>query len=104
MIFVNRTAKKSMLNPLGMNLGTFDDEILRFREQQGTYLPIPLLLLAMVIWGMAVQHFPFLWPSIWLGYVVLVFALRWLIEIKLSRSRSISSDKRVKSIVALYGL
>ncbi len=83
------------------NLGTFDEEILHYHYQQITRIPIPLFLLAMVIWGMAVQHLPNLWPSVWLCFVVLVFALRWAIEIKWSRFRSMSTDKRLRASVAL---
>lgn len=87
-----------------MNLRTLEDEILDFHSRQPIRVMIPLFLLAVVIWGIVVQHLPLLWPSIWLGFVVLVLALRWFIEVESSRFRSMSTDKRLKAITALYML
>ena len=87
-----------------VNLGTLEDEILDFHARQPIRVMIPLFLLAVVIWGIVVQHLPLLWPSIWLGFVVLVLALRWFIEVESSRFRSMSTDKRLKAITALYML
>lgn len=87
-----------------MNLRTLEDEILDFHARQPIRVMIPLFLLAVVIWGIVVQHLPLLWPSIWLGFVVLVLALRWFIEVESSRFRSMSTDKRLKAITALYML
>jgi signal transduction histidine kinase/ActR/RegA family two-component response regulator len=86
------------------NLSTFEDELLRLLARQGRRVPIPVVLLAGVIWGMAVQHLPMALPSAWFCLVVLVLMLRWIILGRLPTLTSISADRRLKVAVALSAL
>ncbi len=95
------------MNRLGIpaaNVSTFEDELLRLLARQGRRVPIPVMLLAAVIWGMAVQQLPMILPSAWFCLVVLVLILRWIILGKLPTLTSISADRRLKVAVALSAL
>lgn len=86
------------------NTITFEEELLRFLARQPKRVPIPIFLLAALIWGMAVQQLPPLLPSAWLCLVLFVLILRWAIQGKLSEFTEISSEKRLKIAVILSAI
>jgi signal transduction histidine kinase/ActR/RegA family two-component response regulator len=84
-----------------VNISTFEDELLRFLARQGRRVPIPVFLLATVIWAMAIQQLSPVLPSFWLALVVLVLILRWVVLGKLPTLTSISTSVRLRIAVAL---
>lgn len=82
----------------------FERELLDLLARQGRRLPIPVFIVAAVIAGMAARHHSVVLPSLWLGLVVAVLAVRWSILGRLPTTDSISVRRRLHIAIALNAL
>lgn len=84
--------------------GTFEEELLHLLARQGRRVPIPVFLVAVVIAAMAAERVPIALPVAWLGLVVLVLYVRWIVLGRLPSLTSISVSTRLKLAVALSAI
>lgn len=80
---------------------TADEEVLQHLARQGRRVPIPVFVVALVIGAMAFRSAPPASVPLWLGFVLAVLVVRYVMLGKLGTSTATATADRLRTAVAL---